>query len=427
MLSFCKPVSSKKRFLPFRKLNERFSFSLYDRAENIPAADWDRITRDSTTFLERDFLKIVERGEHTKLACRYVIVYDQAQPCGIIYFQVVDFKAGVFGNLMSQQVESIKSKRMNLFERYIDSNKEEVLLRLFTCGNNLVSGEYGFMFLPSLDKETAGELLLEITDLVSKEEKLRGTISAILLKDFKQPLEPQSLYASEKYSEFQVEPNLIVDIPQGVDSINSYIELFSKKYRNRAKTIFKKFEGIAVRELTLEEIKRCEADIYSLYENIFENAKFKLIKLPGNYFSSVKASYPGSFKVKGLFLDEKLVAFNSCFLLADNSLEAHYIGFDYALNNQYDLYQNILYMMIGEAIANRLGRVNLGRTAAEIKTTVGAKPQNLICYIKPQNTISRIIQKPFISFLQPAEWIPRNPFKDPESEKAEERNVLKES
>ena len=68
--------------------------------------------------------------------------------------------------------------------------------------------------------------------------------------------------------------------------------------------------------------------------------------------------------------------------------------------------------MIDCAIINKKQQVNLGRTAAEIKTTVGAKAQDLICYIKPQNTISKIIQKPFISFLQPSEWVARNPFKE---------------
>lgn len=228
MLSFCKPVSSRKRFLPFRKINDRFSFTLFDRAEAIPALEWDSITKRETTFLERSFLQLVERGEHTRLACRYVIVYDHQKPCGLIYYQVVDFKAEVFGNLMSQQVEVIKSKRLNLFERYIDSNKEEVLMRLFTCGNNLVSGEYGFLFLPSLDSSLVSELLIEITDLISKEEKLRGTISAVLLKDFSEPLEPAALFADEKYSDFQVEPNMIVDIPAQVESINNYVELFSK-------------------------------------------------------------------------------------------------------------------------------------------------------------------------------------------------------
>ena len=412
MFSFCKPVSSKKRFLPFRKINDEFSFSLFENAATISAKDWDAITQHKTTFLEREYLKIVERGEHTRLTCRYVIVYHHQKPCGIIYFQVVDFKAEVFGDLLSQQVETLKSKRMNLFERYIDSNKNEVLLRLFTCGNNLASGEYGFVFDKSIPEKETNELLLEITDLVSKEEKLRGTISAILLKDFEKPLEPQSLFSSEKYSQFFVEPNLIVNVPENISSLTEYIELFSKKYRNRAKSIFKNAIGISVKELSAEEIKVYEKDMYRLYEEIFAKAKFKLIKLPGDYFSSVKAIYPEKFTVNGFFYENKLVAFASSFVMNDGSLEAHYIGFDYALNNQFDLYQNILYLMIGEGIKHKQTKINLGRTAAEIKTTVGAKAENLICYIKPQNTISRIIQKPFISFLQPAEWIPRNPFKE---------------
>ena len=417
MFSFCKPVSSKKRFLPFRKINEEFSFSLYEKADMIPITDWEAITLNKTTFLEKNYLKIVERGQHTKLMCRYVIVYKNKKPCGILYFQVVDFKAEIFGDLLNQQVESIKSKRMNLFERYIDSNKNEVLLRLFTCGNNLVSGEYGFVFDKSIKEKEASELLLKITDIVSKEEKLRGTISAILLKDFVKPLEPTNLYESDKYSQFFVEPNLIVTIPSKVTTLAEYIELFSKKYRNRAKGIFKNAAALEIKELGADEIRIHENEMYKLYEEIFTRAKFKLIKLPENYFSSVKDIYPSTFTVNGFFYEKKLVAFASSFLMEDNSIEAHYIGFDYALNNQFDLYQNILYAMINEGIKHNREKINLGRTAAEIKTTVGAKAEDLICYIKPQNTISRIIQKPFISFLQPSEWIPRNPFKEEVLEK----------
>lgn len=412
MFSFCKPVSSKKRFLPFREINDEFSFSLFDKAGLVPTHDWEAISKNKTTFLEKEYLKIVERGEHTKLMCRYVVVYHHKKPCGIIYYQIVDFKAEVFGELMNQQVESLKSTRMNLFERYVDSNKKEVLLRLFTCGNNLISGEYGFLFDDTLPKEEAHELLLKITDLVSKEEKLRGTISAILLKDFYKPLEPEKLFTCEKYSRFFVEPNMIVSIPEKVNSLTDYIELFSKKYRNRAKSIFKNREGIKQHVLSAEEIRHYETDMYKLYEGIFDNAKFKLIKLPKDYFSAVKAIYGDKFTVNGFFYEDTLIAFGSSFVMEDGSLEAHYIGFDYSLNNQFDLYQNLLYCAINEAIKHKCKTVNLGRTAAEIKTTVGAKSEDLVCYIKPQNTISKLIQKPFISFLQPAEWIPRNPFKE---------------
>lgn len=405
--------------MPFRKLDDSFSFTLYENAASIPLKEWESITRRNTIFLEPAYLKIIERCGHTRLACRYVLVYNNQKPCGIIYFQVADFKAEVFGDLLSQKVNEAKSKRLSLFERYIDSNKNEVLMRLFTCGNNLISGEYGFLFDKKVKQEQAHHLLLQITDIVSKEEKLRGTISAILIKDFRHSLQPAELFEEEKYTEFFVEPNLVLTIPENIHSLDDYTALFSKKYRNRAKTIFKSFADIVVKELTLEEIKKHEKTIYSLYENIFDKAKFKLNKLPTDYFSCVKKVFDATFQVMAFFLNGQLVAFGSCFFMPDGSLEAHYIGFDYELNTRHNLYQNLLYTVINKAISNKCQRVNLGRTAAEIKTTVGAKPENLICLIKPQNTISKIIQKPFIAFLQPAEWIPRNPFKEEVTEQSE--------
>ena len=96
MFAFCKPVSSKKRFLPFRVLNDDFSFSLYEKAQAIPEKDWEAITKKNTIFLEKEYLKILENCQHTKLIPRYAIVYFKNQPCGVIYFQIVDFKADYF-------------------------------------------------------------------------------------------------------------------------------------------------------------------------------------------------------------------------------------------------------------------------------------------------------------------------------------------
>jgi len=410
MFSFCKPVSSKKRFLPFRKINESFSFTLYADAASVPAADWQSVAGDSV-FLHKEFLKIVERSEHTRVSCRYVVVYTNARPCGIIYYQVVDFKAGIFGSVLTSQVDNLRNRRVSVFERYLNSNSDEVLLRLFTCGNNLVSGEYGYKFASGIKPEMQTQLVLTITELEAKEEKLRGSISAILIKDFYVPLHPAKTLADGGFTEFFVEPNMIIDIPANVKSLSDYTALFSKKYRNRAKSVLASISGLEIRYLDLSEIKANEKELYSLYEQIFEKAKFRLIKLPSDYFSAVKELFKELFTVKGYFKNGKLIAFASSFLLG-NELEAHYIGFKYEENSEHDLYQNILYSMIEEGLKNNCSRVNLGRTASEIKTTVGAKAHNLLCYIRSQNTISRLIQRPFISFLQPAPWTPRNPFKE---------------
>jgi predicted N-acyltransferase len=412
MFSFCRPVSSKKRFLPHRVLSKEYSFTLFDKASRVPADEWNTVAGAGEFFLHHRYLDIIERSEHTRMACRYVIVYRRNKPCGIIYFQIVDFQAGIFGDLMSKQMTTLRSHRLTLFEKYIGRNKEEVLMRLFTCGNNLVSGEYGFRFMDNVSLTKRHEILLQLIDVIAKEEKLRGTISAVLLKDFHAPLKPESLFEEDKYTTFHVEPNLVAEIPGEVESLTDYVLRFSKKYRNRAKSIFKKLDGVSTRYLKTADIVQLEDRMYALYENVFMKARFRLIKLPRKYFSEVKTAYPDHFVVKGFFRDDTMIAFSTAFIMPGDLLEAHYIGIDYDFNQEHELYQNILYTMIEEAIRNKRKKVNLGRTAAEIKTTVGAAAVDLICYIKPQNAISRIIQKPFISFLQPPEWIPRNPFKE---------------
>ncbi len=417
MSLFCKPVSSKRRFLPHRLLNQGFTFTLFPSVAAVPSSEWESLSGQSSIFLNPAYLSIVEKCTYTSMLCRYVIVYYNKKPCGIIYYQVITFKAGTLGDLVTAQFQNGQSKRLSMFEKYIESNRNEELLRLFTCGNNLISGDYGFVFSKDINQQTATELLLNITETIAREEKIRGAICAILIKDFHKPLEPSRLLDNEKYTRFAVEPNMVVEIPEGVKNKEEYIELFSKKYRNRAKTIFKSLAGLEFKELTLTEIQKHEKEIYSLYENIFDRARFKLTKLPEYYFSKVKAEFREQFKLTALFRESKILAFGSCFLMPDSDLEAHYIGFDYEVNNEYNLYQNLLYQMIESGIKNKCKCVNLGRTAAEIKTTVGAKPHELICYIKPQNTVSRVIQKPFIGMLQPAEWTPRNPFKEEPEEK----------
>ena len=102
MLSFCKPVSSKKRFKPFRDINADFSFSLFDKANLVDKIEWEGITRQQSIFLEIDFLQLLEQCESTNLLARYILIYNNKVPCGIIYFQIIDFKAEVFGSILGR-------------------------------------------------------------------------------------------------------------------------------------------------------------------------------------------------------------------------------------------------------------------------------------------------------------------------------------
>ncbi len=411
MFSFCKPIKDKKRFLPQRPIQEAYTFTLFERAQLVNQPDWKAVISPSDFFFDLKYLQLIEQCYPSRLEVRYVIVYHKNQPCGIVYFQIIDFKASVFGELLNEEVDAMASQRMRLFERYIDKKQNDILMRLFTCGNNLVSGKYGFLFRPSVSETKVTELILALTDVIAKEEKLRGTISATLIKDFEVPLKPLSLVEEQKFTQFTVEPNMEVHLPEGVSNLEGYLQLFSKKYRNRAKTIFKAASAITVKSLDLKALQDQQAELYKLYESIYKRAKFKLLKLPPNYFEGCKSLFESHFFVFGYYKEQELLAFCSGFVMGD-ILEAHYIGLNYEHNKTYELYQNILYLFIDKALQHGLKKVNFGRTAAEIKSTVGAEPQHLECYIRAQNTVSRMIQKPFIQFLQPQAWVQRNPFKE---------------
>jgi len=396
------------------KLERDLSFVAFDDANDVEKNHWNEVLAGKNIFLDLEYLKVLDKISRKNFQSRYVIIYNHDEPFAIVYFQVIDFKAGTFGDLVDSKVSQLKSTRAQLFERYIEGNRDEVIMRLLTCGNNIVSGEHAFLFKEELSKEAEFKIIEDLIDRVGSKEKLRGKVSAILVKDFESPIvQPAKCFFShDKYIQFSVEPNMVVDIPDSVKTLSEYIALFSKKYRNRAKSILKNAAGIKIVNLNEAQLKEENKAIYKLYEQVYEHAKFKLVKLPESYFMDCKKMFPDKFTVTAFYYNDKLVAFSSGFDVSDSLLEAHYIGFDYELNKEIDLYQNILYNFLEQAIMFRKKRLNLGRTAGEIKSTVGAYAQELTCYIKPQNTVSRMVLKPFINFLQPGEWVPRNPFKE---------------
>ncbi len=413
---FCDTIKSIKGEKTHLKLEKEFTFSIFDKADLVNEHDWIEVLDHRNFFLELKYLKILESIESRTFGARYVIVYKNKLPYGLIYFQIINFEAKAFGDLLETQLKNLQSKRSKLFEKYIDENEREVLMRLVTCGNNVVTGENAFIFKKNgLTKNKNYDLVEKIIDKLGSNEKLKGKVSAILVKDFYTPVDtPRSKcpLRSEKYVGFKVEPNMVVDIPENVNTLEQYILSFSKKYRNRAKGILKLGSALEQKELTQSDLKKENDAVYNLYLQVYNKAKFKLIKLPPNYFYECKQQFGDAFFIIGFYLNKKLVAFCTGFEISAEEIEAHYIGFEYELNKEMELYQNILYKLIDTTLLRKLRKLNLGRTASEIKSTVGAKERELTCYIMPQNTISKVVLKPFMQLLQPSEWVPRNPFKE---------------
>jgi len=185
----------------------------------------------------------------------------------------------------------------------------------------------------------------------------------------------------------------------------------TSKYRTRTKKIIKQGEVLKRKNLSSKEVEKYSKQIHKLYNNVLQKAKFRLGNLSEQYFIEMKKSLNDMFSIVGYFMDEKMIGFRCAYILK-NDYDAHLVGVDYSINKDVELYQNMLYDFVKEAISLKKQKINFGRTASEMKSNLGAKAYELTCYTRHRNPLSNRIIKPIIHQLKPEEWIPRNPFKE---------------
>jgi hypothetical protein len=90
----------------------------------------------------------------------------------------------------------------------------------------------------------------------------------------------------------------------------------------------------------------------------------------------------------------------------------------------------MLYDFVELAISKKARELRLGRTAEEIKSSIGAEPINMKLYVKHGNKISNKLLKPIIESIAPGEFELRRPFKQvqdipaPENKKPNKKQLL---
>jgi hypothetical protein len=413
MLISCNKIPNKKKSA-IRKKPSDFAFAMYDSVSMINREHWNNIVEHGSEFLELPFLSVIEKEHPDNMRFHYTIIYQGNAPVAIAYFQVIDFSSESFGSLLEENNAEFSCFITDYLKKHLATqlkrSADRINMRLLICGNAYVSGEHGFTCAPGVDKTQVIDALADVIYRISRAEKLRGKIAAVLVKDFYSSSIAHAAELEEyKYHDFLVEPNMIVDIHWR--NFDEYLNAMSKKYRHRAKSIIKKGQVIERVEFSDQDIIDNKDRIQELFNNVHLKAKFRMASLSSAYFAELKRSMGADFNFIAYYYEGRLIGFRSSFVLKD-SLEAHFIGLDYGVNKEIDLYQNMLYDYIRETIEADKNKLFLGRTASEIKSTVGAEAYELTCYIRHRNPLSNRIIKPFVDYLKPTEWVPRNPFKE---------------
>lgn len=378
-----------------------FLFQIYAATADLPKS-WDEVAADNI-FLQTHYLQVLESSAPTNMQCFYIGIFEDSDLIGVALSQYLDLnKLESFGE---------RDKCMKTYVRnFIFKNLASHVLFL---GNNMITGQNGYAFSKTVDFKCISDLLLDCARSITTYFKEKGIkIHIVSFKDFYQHCSDElKKYGFKAVYEFKTQPNMIFELPESWQNHEAYIGAFSKKYRDQYKRAHKKADSIAIRELSLEEITTYEERIYELYHHVAKNAPFNTFFLAKNHFSVFKKHCGDRFRLTGYFWEEKLIGFHSLLLNGD-VLETYFLGYDEQIQKEKMLYLNMLYNMTHFGIENQFKKIIFGRTALEIKSSIGAEPVMMSGFIYHTNTwINKLMPKLFPQLEPTLAWQQRHPFK----------------
>ena len=377
------------------------TFKIYNSVAELPKL-WD-VVAHSNVFLQTPYLSVLERSAPLNMECFYIGIFEHSELIGVSLAQYLDLnKLESFG----ERDKCFKTAIRNLIFKNFASHT------LF-LGNNMITGQNGYVFLKEIDFECISEILLQSADEITQYFKKKGVkIHLVTFKDFYENCSVElKKYRFKETYEFNTQPNMIFQLDYNWKSADDYVNALSKKYRDQYKRSHKKFDGIVVKNLSFDEVVQHENTIYDLYHYVAKNAPFNTFFLAKNHFSTLKKQCDNRFQLFGYFLNDKLVGFHTLLLNAE-TLETYFLGYDETIQKENMLYLNMLYNMTEFGIENGFKRIIFGRTALEIKSSIGAKPVNMSGFIYHNNKlINKYIGKIFKQLEPELIWQQRHPFK----------------
>tara|TARA_B110000091_G_scaffold194012_1_gene219511 strand:+ start:1537 stop:2718 length:1182 start_codon:yes stop_codon:yes gene_type:complete len=375
----------------------------FSSIDEIPLKIWEGLKCTENIYFHPNFIKALEKN-HPEILFSYIVLIDKnKQPTAFASIKIIDF------HLKSIKNDLFFFKKIG---RKLQVFPDKKPLKLLICGNTFVSGEHGVFIKEGKDKKAIIKELAESINLfVNSNKKLKKQIDAFLLKDFAR----ESLFITNElkdfgYHTFSVEPNMQLQLQDDWETFDDYLASMKTKFRVKAKKAFKQSTQIRIEEVTLKNIHEKLPKMTALYEKVALNANFNLGNFNLKTYKDLKAKLGNDYILKTYWLEDKIVGFISG-VINQESLDAHFVGIDYQLNREYAIYQRMLYDYIEIAIQKKIKTLNFGRTASEIKSSVGAVPQDLTMYLRHKKSITNRILKLFLQRVQPTPFQQKFPFK----------------
>lgn len=383
-----------------------YTTRIFNYVNEIPNQVWVDLVDSDNIYFSKPYLKSFEEFNAHRIQFFYIIISKNNKAISLAILQVLefDFVGSDFTSNTNKFVQKVSGQLSSVLRRNY--------VKIMICGNVFLSGEHGIYIKPEEDKKIVLEQIVKgIQAIVNANKYLKKWVDIILLKDFVTASLPiTNNLKSYNFTPIQVDPNMVLSLKPEWHSFDDYLVAFKSKFRVKAKKAYKMSSALVVKDFDHEAINTYKKELTALYDNVKDKAIFNPESLNLSTYSALKKVLGDNFIFRAYFLEGCILGFMSG-VINNNILDAHYVGINYNLNKKHAIYSRMLYDYVTIGIDHKVSEINFGRTAGEIKSTLGAVPQELTCYIRHKKSLANFLFKPFLKKIKPSVFEQRFPFK----------------
>lgn len=336
------------------------------KIDEIKKEDWERCFAGGSILQSYNFAKAVEYSQLDRIDHYYLTAFSGQTAVAIIpcfrYRVSITVLSGPFLQWIANGLRKI-NKNLLYFNTFIVGSPTAICTHL--------------LGIPGLGQDhLSGEILEKCDDEIKiKAKELKSKL--IILKEIPYPLNKTiEKVLNLRYVFTDSLPTTYLSLTVNSTNPVPYIHRLRKKYRVLMKKRQRIFSDAG---LTWEKCRNAApyaSKFEELYTQVLNHSAHKFEKLSPNFFIKVLDFLGDDAYILMCKRGSQIVAFE-LFLKDDHVLHPIYLGLDYNMKDETELYFNCIYKIIEEGENRNCAVVQFGQTSYEVKSSLGAVPNPL--------------------------------------------------
>ncbi len=334
-------------------------YDLYDAVEKIPVDTWQALCRPGhDVFMDLRFLRLFEQTAPGNVQCYYVLVRDaMGEPAGAACFSLCELDAAL---LCQDYVARRITRIRRLWPRYLR-------FRALFCGLPFSAGQSHVRLAPNAEPAAVIDALHAAAISVAR----RNRSWLVIFKEF---VAEDAVLPHLRRLGYVCGHSLPMNCADTrFRSLDEFCASLRSHYRYKMKRSMRKFQkaGMRVEHLQGPAILDAYTDeVHRLYDAVVDAAAVRLERLPARFFRELVRALPEYVGLTAVRHQDRIVAF-AWRLFADGVYHDLFVGIDYNLEIDCDLYFNLMACDLDMAFQAGTREIQMGQTADTFKSRLG--------------------------------------------------------